>query len=719
MIINSTPENTALLSNAGPITNFAIKSTARSFQILSSGLYANKIRAIIRELSCNAIDSHVAAGRADTPFEVHLPNHLEPWFSIRDHGVGLTHEQVLNVYTTYFESTKTESNDFIGALGLGSKSPFSYTENFTVTAVKNGIKGIYTAFINEQGVPSIAQMCSEVTDESPGVEVKFSVNSGDFGKFYEEALHVYRWFQLVPTVTGQSLFARRFADQAVKYVERDLIQGVHAADHRSLGSVSYAVMGNIAYPINVPNEAENLGHLSYLLKCNLVMHFGIGELDFQASREGLSYDANTISNIRARLDQLNAVIYDRLVERISPVQNVWKRFWLLRSLNETELWRSAIATYGKSFPHAAYEIRNTYGTIVETCALKITEAQLAEWNIKLSGFRGSSSYKSCKDIKPQYEWDINKSAYCAPWWTFQLTKDIMFVENDIKVGAVQRAKYHVQTRGVNYLSTYVLEPQDRTKNMNLDAFYAAIHNPPTHMIVQASQLEQKPKVARSQHNEEILLLAKRDSGSYSERREMVWQPAGKLSDFDPNTVFYFVPMKGYELISQHSITDVKQLHALMQGSGLFSNVSVYGVRKSQIGKVEAMPNWINLETYLVDALKNVDIKIASALLPTTIPYYDELCFDVRVAPRLDQSSPYRLLSEQLKNTVSQSVNYSDLNNLFCLFQIPNNIDNQLNQLKQQAEQVLNRYPLLRHLRANYNREAAILEYINLIDQARK
>jgi hypothetical protein len=719
MIINSTPENTALLSNAGPITNFAIKSTARSFQILSSGLYANKIRAIIRELSCNAIDSHVAAGRADTPFEVHLPNHLEPWFSIRDHGVGLTHEQVLNVYTTYFESTKTESNDFIGALGLGSKSPFSYTENFTVTAVKNGIKGIYTAFINEQGVPSIAQMCSEVTDESPGVEVKFSVNSGDFGKFYEEALHVYRWFQLVPTVTGQSLFARRFADQAVKYVERDLIQGVHAADHRSLGSVSYAVMGNIAYPINVPNEAENLGHLSYLLKCNLVMHFGIGELDFQASREGLSYDANTISNIRARLDQLNAVIYDRLVERISPVQNVWERFWLLRSLNETELWSSAIATYGKSFPHAAYLIRNSYGTVVEFSVLKITEAQLAEWNIKLSGFHSSYSYKSCKDIKPQYEWDINKSAYCATWWKFHLTKDIMFVENDIKVSAVQRAKYHVQTRRVNHLSTYVLEPQDRTKTMNLDAFYAAIHNPPTHLIVQASQLEQKPKVARSQHTEQILLLAKRDSGSYAERREMVWQPAGNLSDFDTDTVFYFVPMKGYELISQHSVTDVKQLHTLMQGSGLFSNIRVYGVRKSQIGKVETMPNWINLETYLVDALKNVDIKIASSLLPTTIPHYDELCFDVRVAPKLDQSSPYRLLSDQLKDTVSKSVDYSHLNNLFRLFQIPNNLDNQLNQLKQQAEQVLNRYPLLRHLRSSHAREAAILEYINLIDQARK
>ena len=158
MILNSAPQDQAVLSNVGQIGEFRIRNSAKAFSILSSGLYANKVRAIIRELSCNAVDSHTAAGKSDTPFDVHLPNSLEPWFSIRDYGTGLSAEQVTNIYTTYFESTKTASNEFIGALGLGSKSPFSYTDNFTVTAVQNGIKGVYTAFINESGVPSIAQL---------------------------------------------------------------------------------------------------------------------------------------------------------------------------------------------------------------------------------------------------------------------------------------------------------------------------------------------------------------------------------------------------------------------------------------------------------------------------------------------------------------------------------------------------------------------------------
>ena len=89
MKLHTAPQNEAVMSNVGEIGEFRIRNSAKAFNILSSGLYANKIRAIIRELSCNAVDSHVAAGKSDTPFDIHLPNQLEPHFSIRDYGTGL------------------------------------------------------------------------------------------------------------------------------------------------------------------------------------------------------------------------------------------------------------------------------------------------------------------------------------------------------------------------------------------------------------------------------------------------------------------------------------------------------------------------------------------------------------------------------------------------------------------------------------------------------
>jgi hypothetical protein len=65
-------------------SQFTIKASRKAFKILSDSLYSDKIKAIIRELSCNAYDAHVDAKNLDTPFDIHLPSVLEPIFYIRD-----------------------------------------------------------------------------------------------------------------------------------------------------------------------------------------------------------------------------------------------------------------------------------------------------------------------------------------------------------------------------------------------------------------------------------------------------------------------------------------------------------------------------------------------------------------------------------------------------------------------------------------------------------
>ena len=104
--------------------SFKIKASPKAFKILSQGIYTDNITPAIRELATNAWDAHVAIGNVETPFEVHLPTVIEPWFSIRDFGVGMNEAEIEKIYTTYFESTKTESNDYVGCLGLGSNLHF-------------------------------------------------------------------------------------------------------------------------------------------------------------------------------------------------------------------------------------------------------------------------------------------------------------------------------------------------------------------------------------------------------------------------------------------------------------------------------------------------------------------------------------------------------------------------------------------------------------------
>ena len=77
--------------------SFSIKASPVAFDILSSKLYSNPTLAIIRELLTNAYDSHKAAGKEDIPIKVNLPGYMEPNFIIRDYGIGLSKEDVLEI----------------------------------------------------------------------------------------------------------------------------------------------------------------------------------------------------------------------------------------------------------------------------------------------------------------------------------------------------------------------------------------------------------------------------------------------------------------------------------------------------------------------------------------------------------------------------------------------------------------------------------------------
>ena len=54
----------------------------------------------------------------------------------------------------------------LGVLGLGSKSPFAYTDQFTVESFQGGTKRTYTAYKNEDGNPVFALLNEQETDET-------------------------------------------------------------------------------------------------------------------------------------------------------------------------------------------------------------------------------------------------------------------------------------------------------------------------------------------------------------------------------------------------------------------------------------------------------------------------------------------------------------------------------------------------------------------------
>ena len=721
MILNNAPQNEAVLSNVGEIGEFRIRNSAKAFNILSSGLYANKVRAIIRELSCNAVDSHAAAGKKDTPFDVHLPNQLEPWFSVRDYGTGLSHAQVTNIYTTYFESTKTASNEFIGALGLGSKSPFSYTDNFTVTAVQDGRRGIYSAFINAEGVPSIAVMMEEDTTEPNGVEVKFSVNDRyDFDKFRQEARNVYRYFSLRPVIAGSAEF--RFDD--IEYDTRDIVPGVHS--RKNDGSQSVAVMGNIAYPIQIPDADSSLGDLRNLLRCGLEMHFGIGELDFQASREGLSYIPATIAAIKRKLEALNGALVSVLAKEADAIENLWERAEFLYKKKDNNLWSASVRKYALDTKLPTFDVSSYMGKM----RWKLKVEDLAKlYNIQIRGFHRSRGSKTINTVKTATEWSNAPAANGRhdTWavWEFGVDIEHHFVINDLKTGAGERAKFHYRTTEQACSRTiFVIEAVDKTKAVDVDAFFAAIHNPPKANIVKASSLMEKPRAGGIAKNVSILQLERRGGRGYRRADEdMVWRDAGKFESFDDTQTYYYVPLSGFTMESKKGYSNGKSLYDDASAMpGLFSG-TIYGVRKKDIEAIKTQKNWINFEDHIAKTLNGKDVtKLLMSLVKSEIDGADFLQYtNDAILKQISEDSLYAKLVVQFVKVEKFRGNIYNLRKLFHNFAPNANLspDALITKYQSEVNAVAQRYPLLKCLSSHRVESADVAEYINLIDSKKE
>lgn len=124
------------------------RSQAHIMTILRDTLYSDKILAVLREYSSNAWDAHKMVGKGDLPIQVTLPDNDNPSLVIRDFGPGMSPREVFHIYTQYGESTKRDTDDAVGMMGIGSKSAFAYSDSFTVTSWNGGMRRVYIAVLD-------------------------------------------------------------------------------------------------------------------------------------------------------------------------------------------------------------------------------------------------------------------------------------------------------------------------------------------------------------------------------------------------------------------------------------------------------------------------------------------------------------------------------------------------------------------------------------------
>jgi hypothetical protein len=339
-------------------TEFSITCNGKAFKALSDTLYKDKIGSIIREISSNAYDSHVMAGTPSLPFEVHLPDAFEPWFSVKDYGVGMSPTEITEVFTHLFKSTKEDNNNVIGAFGLGSKTPFSYTDQFTVVSIKDGIKSVYGAYTTESGIPKISLIESTPTDEHNGVEVSMSVKQQDYDAFKVKASEQLRFFKVQPVFTNADNFkiVNPVSNAQVSFEIPEVNFKMYNATHIR----NWLIQGNIGYPfeinefINACQDKELVKFVNQLRhKGNFVIEVPIGAIGVTVSREAVEYNEYTISSIQKVFEFVRDNLQQKIEEELKEFKTDWERAEYLNNHSLAGDRRTYLNRFGDNKPHVS------------------------------------------------------------------------------------------------------------------------------------------------------------------------------------------------------------------------------------------------------------------------------------------------------------------------------------------------------------------------------
>jgi hypothetical protein len=313
--------------------------------------YKNPIGAVVREYVSNSFDSHAEADfiKHNTLADIRLEysvyrdmpdeeiNALKTqlnrfdnqavqvsiesdeaghYWATEDFGVGLSPDRVKDVFCSYLKSTKEDTNNLIGAFGIGSKSGLSYTDIVHIRTRYNGEEFQYMLRKGEK-TPRLEVLNSMPTTEMNGTQIKIylkevtkRIKKGYYGateevkvpqidEFKNECRKQLAYFDNVYFSEGTEIENYYSIAQGQTWIKSSNgmpFQGLHLC------------LGKVAYPIDwdqlgidtIPSEAG--------------LKFEIGELDIIQTREDVKYTPRT-----------KKVILDKIEEFKKEIKAKWEK----------------------------------------------------------------------------------------------------------------------------------------------------------------------------------------------------------------------------------------------------------------------------------------------------------------------------------------------------------------------------------------------------------
>ena len=340
-------DNTQTIEISGPVNSIGkITVTSKNIPFLINAvtdrIYKDKAMAIIREYSTNAADAHIVNHLPINDIQVFMPTLKYPVFRVRDFGTGLTMEQIRDVYCILGESTKRNSNDLNGMLGLGCKSAMGYGDSFTVTSWVNGEKAVYNIIKGDdhkEGDVLEMVRVPMVEGDRTGIEIAVPIKISDLHTIHAKAADLYKYWTVLPTINNmeESELSRLMAFRnETAFLSGDGWEIRPNSNHYGNGK-SVAVMGQVAYPVdwNMLNAKLALTpqkriFLEILRSNDVVLQFPIGALKFTINREELEYTETTYRNLEDKIETIFTALESSVKQKFVNAKSIWeaKRIYL-------------------------------------------------------------------------------------------------------------------------------------------------------------------------------------------------------------------------------------------------------------------------------------------------------------------------------------------------------------------------------------------------------
>ena len=326
----NTTHNSVSISDDFESKPFGIRSCDMGIilETLRSKMYSNPIGAICREISSNSRDANREVGKGKLPIRIQIDKDLlnpgETTISFIDNGPGISEERMAEIFVNYGGSTKRDTNRLTGAFGFGSKTPFAYSDSFSVITRVGGVKYTYIAAIEENNTGKIYMVNKSETVESNGTSIIIPVKKEDIGSFESECVKATWFWNPRPTYIN---FRNDFPDrmEVIPYMDDFFV------DQKNYNEVypEYYYLLIDGIPYEVSKGDLKLPDVSYYKK-SFFMVFKTGQLTISANRESVQYDHHTTGIIKSKYEKLWKKFKDEIQEKIEACPNQFEACLILQ-----------------------------------------------------------------------------------------------------------------------------------------------------------------------------------------------------------------------------------------------------------------------------------------------------------------------------------------------------------------------------------------------------